>query len=816
MVKLNWIVFLGILLFFFKSNAQNDCTDAIVVCGNSGFQGLTATGFGTQELTGLTTCSSQENNSIWLKLSINSSGTLGFTLIPESTNINVDFDFFIYGSNSICTSLGQSIRCSTTNPQAINQSNNHTGLNSTETDTSEGPGNAGNSFLKWLDVQAGESYYLVIDRPIGTSNFALTWSGTALFNTPPFLNVPTGNGINLKTCDNDGVIDNSTAFNLNQNAPLIIGTQTNVVVQYFGTQNGAITGLNPIVNSAAFVNTTNPQTVFVRITNSLTGCYNNSDFQIEVDNANAFPKSEAFICDDAVDGNDANGRAIFNMNAVSNAIFDNQNITDLSISYHLTQNAASSNTNSLPNLYYNTIAHQQNIFIRATNTAGCSGIKQITLRVNPLPNKLTAALTQCDSGLNPDGFVAFNLQQANISFLNNNPLLTIEYFENNVSLQNDIPLPFVYTNLSNPQNILTKIKNTVTGCFSISNLTLNVNVIPGPILSSLSVCDLINQENGHAKFDLNLVILVTTPTQTVKYYETLNDAILELNAIVNLASYQNINPYLSKIYARIEDDNNCSGISEISLIVNKLPDIELKNSQKYFICSNLLDKFIAIDAKLNSGNPNDFGYKWFFNDVIIPFSTNEISIDKPGIYKVEVSNNNLCTKTRTIEVLESSSASIQNIIIQDITVDNNTITVILASGNGSFEFSLDNPNSNFQDSNIFNFVASGIHIVYVRDKNGCETISKSVSVVGFPKYFTPNGDGFNDFWKVDGINGSFYSKTNIYIFDRFGKLIKDLNALDTNGWNGKLNGEVLPADDYWYSIFLEDGRTARGHFSLKR
>ena len=89
--------------------AQNDCVDAIVVCGNSGYTDLEASGFGTQELSGSNTCSSQENHSIWLKLNINTGGTLGFTLKPNSSAITEDFDFFIFGPNVNCGNIGQAI-----------------------------------------------------------------------------------------------------------------------------------------------------------------------------------------------------------------------------------------------------------------------------------------------------------------------------------------------------------------------------------------------------------------------------------------------------------------------------------------------------------------------------------------------------------------------------------------------------------------------------------------------------------------------------------------------------------------------------------
>ena len=217
MIKINYLF---LFLFFFgitKSNAQNDCVDAIIVCGNTGFEGLSATGVGTQELNGNNTCGSSENNTIWLQLSIASAGTLGFTLTPESTNLEVDFDFFIYGPNVACGNIGQAIRCSTTNPLASGATTNLTGLSETETDFSEGPGPAGNNFVQWLTVNSGETYFLIIDRPIGTSNFSLTWTGTATFNQPPTFEIPAGTGLDIEKCDVDAIQDGFTNFDLEEN-----------------------------------------------------------------------------------------------------------------------------------------------------------------------------------------------------------------------------------------------------------------------------------------------------------------------------------------------------------------------------------------------------------------------------------------------------------------------------------------------------------------------------------------------------------------------------------------------------------------------
>ena len=59
------------------------------------------------------------------------------------------------------------------------------------------------------------------------------------------------------------------------------------------------------------------------------------------------------------------------------------------------------------------------------------------------------------------------------------------------------------------------------------------------------------------------------------------------------------------------------------------------------------------------------------------------------------------------------------------------------------------------------------------------------------------------------------TKSIIYIFNRYGKLLKELNP-NSLGWDGTFNGLPLPADDYWYTIKLEDNREVKGHFSIKR
>jgi gliding motility-associated-like protein len=165
-------------------------------------------------------------------------------------------------------------------------------------------------------------------------------------------------------------------------------------------------------------------------------------------------------------------------------------------------------------------------------------------------------------------------------------------------------------------------------------------------------------------------------------------------------------------------------------------------------------------------------------------------------------------------VLPSNIATIENVIVEDLST-NNSIT-ILVSGEGDYVYALNAINGVYQTSNTFNNVTAGIYTVFVKDiKNDCGIVEDDVSIIGYPKFFTPNGDTINDTWQIKGISEQFQPNTKVYIFDRFGKLLYTLNS-PFDSWDGTFNGKPLPTSDYWFSATLQDGRTFKNHFTLKR
>jgi gliding motility-associated-like protein len=443
----------------------------------------------------------------------------------------------------------------------------------------------------------------------------------------------------------------------------------------------------------------------------------------------------------------------------------------------------------------------------------------VTLNVNALPAVVTKTLVQCDTGANPDGITSFNLAEANTSLTNNDPNLSIEFFASLLDAQNNVnKLDNDYTNLTNPQLITVRITNNTTGCFSYSTLNLSVNLLANQSINLPEQCETSDHEDGFMIFDLTTASIPVSATQNIRYYVNETDALLEQNQIADPQHYQNLVAYtMQTLYARIESGNNCSRLYLVNIKVNPLPQIDTNTDlETHLVCVNTPTFTTILDAAiLDSSSPSVYTYNWTFQGGAIPGAhASTLTVNTEGTYTVEVTDANGCSKIRTIPVVASSSAVIQDIAIADLS-DYNTVVVTLASNSyGDYVYSLDHQNA-FQTSNVFVNVEAGIHTVYVKDTNGCPIASQEISVLGIPPYFTPNGDGFNDTWNVKGISSRFSPGTIIHIFDRYGKFLKQIGAAG-NGWDGTYNGLPMLSDDYWFVVKFENGKTIKGHFALKR
>lgn len=456
---------------------------------------------------------------------------------------------------------------------------------------------------------------------------------------------------------------------------------------------------------------------------------------------------------------------------------------------------------------------------RAGNVCGAVS-DPVEIQVNSLPPVVARTLIQCDTGTAPDGITIFNLSEAEQSLTGGDANLSIAYFLNASDAENDTgELDNDFTNTSNPQVLAVRITDNTTGCYSLSTLNLSVNLLSNQTVNLAGICDELDSEDGFAVFDLTTANIPAGANQSVRYYETTENALLEQNEIAAPEQYTNMQPYTQTLFARLEStpSNSCSRLYVINIEVYRLPDIDINTDlTPHVVCVNQPSFSSVIDAAILDGSPTtDYQYQWFFEGAPLGGQTNPVlTVIAEGMYSVKVTNANGCSKTRFVPVIHSSQAIITTVDVEDF-IESNTITVHLSNDSyGDYVYSLDEQYA-FQPSNVFTNVAPGVHIIYVKDKNGCDTAVWEVSVMGIPKYFTPNSDGYHDTWNLKGATLERNSKSLVRIYDRYGKLLKQLAAV-SDGWDGTYNGRPMPSDDYWYVIELEDGRSAKGHFTLKR
>ncbi|UJH66707.1 T9SS type B sorting domain-containing protein [Allomuricauda sp. SCSIO 65647] len=295
----------------------------------------------------------------------------------------------------------------------------------------------------------------------------------------------------------------------------------------------------------------------------------------------------------------------------------------------------------------------------------------------------------------------------------------------------------------------------------------------------------------------------------VSYHASQSDALNGINALTK--QYSKL-PGSETIYVRTYaiENPNCSDVSQ-SFELNALETPNLTFDDEVPICEN--NPLVTIGEMM----PNPlYDYEWSTGE-----TTSSIQVSAADSYSVTVTNsaNGVdCSSTRTVNVNISETPQISSIEIDDLRA-NNTVEIVLDNINADyFEFQLnDDP---FQDSNIFTSVLPGTHTLTVRDRFGCGELSENIVVVGFSNHFSPNGDGLNENWQIEGL--SSLNSPIVTIYDRYGKLLKQLDVNNFE-WDGQYNGAPLPATDYWFKLsYIDDSgnrtyaKYIQTHFSLRR
>ncbi|MXN91537.1 T9SS type B sorting domain-containing protein [Flavobacterium sp. Sd200] len=533
--------------------AQSDCPDAIIVCGNNNFSNLNATGVGNiQEINWSNACHSEEHNTLWLKILIKNGGTLGFILTPEEIDdLVVDFDFWIYGPNVNCSNKGTAIRCSTTNPLAAGLTYNTTGMNDVETDVAEGPNEDGNAFIKWMDVNDDDTYYIVIDRPHGASNFSIEWTGTATFHEVPVFYNPDNIPLDMVQCDDDGVDDQSDTFDLTIYETMFIGNQTDVAITYHRDINDMTTGERPLANPAAYKNITNPQRVYLRMTNPVTGCFDTNWFDIAIDTTLVTGTANNFVLCDM-------GNGVREFNLAQNDSLVNMGDTNTTVVYYKSESDARNKQNPLPALYQNSVPYAaETIWARMENITGCFGygLTSFTVSIDTfIPIGLPENMTLCD--LDENGYRLFDLSYNNTIATQGDPDMTVSYYRSENAARNShdaITEPYRNIIPYGPQTMWARVEYT-NGCYGYNIMPFTVTVEPLPeIVYDIVVKDFTPGSNS---------ITIQMDSDFAKGYEfSLNGADYSDNMF-----YSRLKPGIYTVYIRSKD--KCKVVSREVAILN--------------------------------------------------------------------------------------------------------------------------------------------------------------------------------------------------------------------------------------------------------
>jgi gliding motility-associated-like protein len=347
-----------------------------------------------------------------------------------------------------------------------------------------------------------------------------------------------------------------------------------------------------------------------------------------------------------------------------------------------------------------------------------------------------------------------------------------------------------------PGNYTVTATVTYNGVQTVYTKEITIHPVPVAHNAVLEECD--NDLDGSALFllDDSVPQINSGENVTVRFYASQADAENAENALNN-EFVSSATP--QTVYVRVENESGCAGFSELTLVTKPGLSVEVQNQA---ICPGNGSTTVEVPEGYVS-------YHWEGlqgDDQSQPVDLNYVTITQAGEYSVTVTNENACSYTETFTVDYSAPPQITEMNFQTGQV------AVAAEGNAPFEYSLDGVF--WQASNVFYNMPANTYTLYIRDANGCIFKMGEFGVLMIPNFISPNGDGYNDSWKIRGL--SLYPEAAIKIFDRYNKIFieRKLNGTE-EVWDGHYLGSPVPSGTYWYILEVEKGRRYLGSITVK-
>ncbi|MGH1438324.1 MAG: T9SS type B sorting domain-containing protein, partial [Lewinella sp.] len=636
---------------------------------------------------------------------------------------------------------------------------------------------------------------------------------------PPVLVQPTP----FALCDDAESGDESdeiTSFDLTDKYTEITGGDTSLTLAYYANA-ADLASDTPIADPSAYQNTDNPQVIYIRATNAA-GCTTDITMTLRVlpiPTPNTMPEPLT-ACDD-----DTDGVLVFDLTLSEAEIVDNEN--NVTVSYHITAMDAMDDANAIVDPTMHTVDMatanadgQVIIYVRVesdlqidSNMLPCYKVVELPVIVHPLPALTDTAFTYvfCEYDNDNVGQFEWDVVTASLDLLSAPQDLTdftVSYHPTVAdALAGTAALVNGFENTTDPQTVFIRVENIATECVNTNNIaSLELSVEPIPTATTPDTYELCADDQADqdtAVFDLTTLdaaIINGQADMEVVYYASATDADMDDNAIANASSYTNTsNP--QTLYARVRQTiTGClSDPILVNLQVNPLPVFTLP-----------ADDILCVDA--TTGQALDIrtigvdfgaGYTYQWTTPSGTATTATVQVTEAGTYSVTVTDMNHptnCTFDDSVTYEASSAPSTLDIAVNTPAfADTHNVTATASGGSGSYEYQLDD--GAWQTDGVFTDLQPGQHTITVRDTNGCGELVRTFGLIDFMEFFTPNGDAYNATWNIIGLQNQPSAK--IFIFDRYGKLLKQISPAGA-GWDGTYNGNVMPSADYWFRVEYVD------------